>query len=202
MSRHVKHSFSASSTRGHIERCKAILTDTTSVQDLPRSGPWAHHLINPRSLPSFFGRTEHPDNWRVSVKPSHKKHEMSRGEWETWHLQRANGTSRTLRGGVVWNTSNHVMMGHAFLPEGNSEATASLRPTSSSSSRTSSLPGPSHISKDSLQRHKPRIRGAGRRTHVCQEGEVDAYGEPLVEVGPGSQVERQLSMRQLNINWH
>lgn len=122
--------FAPSSTQATVNRCKAILYGNKMLEmDLPRSGPWKHAMMKPHAIPAYLGRTRHRDTWRVGLpdsRPSTGRGEMSRTEWEDWHMRRASK-----------GASDHNMWGHAYLPIGNAERTS----TSSGSSRPdSSIP--------------------------------------------------------------
>ena len=119
-------SFSPSSRAALLIRCHASLLDPQSV--LPRSGPWAHHILCPKkSLPPCLGRwtgtvilyesaeifiieflfrTQHKDVWHINEKDrrSSSSSQMSRPEWENWHARHSIRDRITSSGS--WNFSS------------------------------------------------------------------------------------------------
>mmetsp|Transcript_26019 Transcript_26019/g.40710 ORF Transcript_26019/g.40710 Transcript_26019/m.40710 type:complete len:168 (-) Transcript_26019:291-794(-) len=123
----------ASSREALVNRCKKILMD--DFTELPRSGPWAHRVVDPRrSLPLSKGRTEHPDSWRVGLDGNSNMLRMTFQEWEEWHNRHA-AHSRVTPTGLEWTVPNTRILGHTYLPSG-------------SISRTSTAPS-SHKNRDS-----------------------------------------------------
>lgn len=99
-------SYSPSSRAALLMRCHASIVDPKSL--LPRSGPWAHHIVCPKkSLPTCIGRfkpsscirviefwhhvfrTQHKDVWHINEKDrcGLSSSQMSRPEWEDWHAR-------------------------------------------------------------------------------------------------------------------
>jgi hypothetical protein len=156
----LKHlPFAPSSRAALVQRCQLMLQRPPC--NMPRSGPWAHEVTNPKQvLPPCLGRTQHRDVWHVNEpEPSSLGYVLSHEEWESWHLRHSEQQRKT-NSGMSWRAPTPLRVGNIYLPQIHSHAASGATSRASWYSNKSSALAARQGARDALAARQHLLRFA------------------------------------------